>query len=230
MHYREIPDDGTIPPPVMTHDFVSRFCHWVSALCVVALIITGYFIGEAPPSVSGDTSELYTMGKLRFIHLAAGQVFSAVFLFRLYWAIRKKGYARQMFFPDFWMKSWTDGFWTQVKWNLLLLPRAPRYMGLNPLGAFTVFLLYVIPAVLTILTGYAMLAEVSGHDSWEYHVFGWMMIIFPNTLDLHLVHRICMWFIVFFAFLHTYITIRDDILSRQTLISSLLSGERLFRR
>ncbi|MBI5260242.1 MAG: Ni/Fe-hydrogenase, b-type cytochrome subunit [Bradyrhizobium sp.] len=230
MTYCEIPDDGTIPPPIVTHDAPSRICHWASVICVLALIVSGYFIGEPLPSVGGDTSELYTMGDIRFVHLAAGQLFSAFFLFRVYWAFRKKGYARQMFLPDFWTKSWSDGIVAQVKWNLMLLPRSPRYVGINPLAATTGLLLYVLPAVLTILTGFAMLAEVAGHDSWQYRLFGWMMIIFPNTLDLHLVHRVCMWIIVFFVCLHIYIAIRDDILSRQTLISSMLSGERLFRR
>jgi Ni/Fe-hydrogenase 1 B-type cytochrome subunit len=196
----------------------------------MALIATGYYIGEAPPSVGGDTSQLYTMGYIRFVHLAVGQLFSALFLFRFIWGLRKRGHALQIFLPSFWRKSWSHGFWTQVKWNLLLLPRAPRYEGVNPLSVAVMFILYVIPAALTILTGFAMLAEVSGHDSWQYHVFGWMMIIFPNTLDLHLIHRVCMWIIVCFVFGHTYLVVRDDILSRQTHISTMLSGERLFRR
>jgi Ni/Fe-hydrogenase 1 B-type cytochrome subunit len=212
------------------YDVPVRLCHWAFVVCIPALILSGYFIGDAPPSVGGDTSELYTMGDLRFIHLAFGQAFSVLFLFRLYWAIRKGGYARQMFLPDLWHRSWSDGFVTQIKWNLMLLPRSPRYVGLNPLGATVVLVLYVIPSVLTILTGFAMLAEVAGHDSWQYVIFGWMMMIFQNTLDLHLVHRICMWIIVCFAILHVYITVRNDVLSRQTSISSMMSGERLFRR
>ncbi len=230
MTYQELPEDGSMPDPVMTHDALSRLWHWSTAICMFALVLSGYFIGTAPPSVGGDTSELYTMGDIRFIHLAFGQVFSMLFLFRLYWAIRKKGYERQMFWPSFWVKRWTDGFVTQIKWNLMMLPRSPRYLGLNPLGIVATFILFVIPSVLTILTGYAMLAEVSGHDSWEHHLFGWMMVIFPNTLDLHLVHRLCMWALVFFTILHIYVTVRDDVLSRQTVTSSMLSGERVFRR
>ena len=81
----------------------------------------------------------------------------------------------------------------------------------------------------TILTGFAMLAEVKGHESWLYATFGWMVSIFGNTLDLHILHRLCMWIIVSFVMLHIYTAVREDIVSRQTMISTMLSGERVYR-
>jgi len=38
-----------------------------------------------------------------------------------------------------------------------------------------------------------------------------------------------MWVIVWFITVHIYIAVREDILSRQTTISTMLSGERQFR-
>ena len=38
-----------------------------------------------------------------------------------------------------------------------------------------------------------------------------------------------MWSIVVFVIVHIYAAVREDILSRQSMISSIVSGERLFR-
>ena len=112
----------------------------------------------------------------------------------------------------------------------MMIAKPRRYVGLNPLAGIAMLLLFVLPACVTIITGFAMYAEVSGHESWQYWMFGWVTSIFGNTMDLHVIHRLAMWSIVLFSFLHVYICVREDILSRQTMISSMLSGERQYRR
>jgi Ni/Fe-hydrogenase 1 B-type cytochrome subunit len=229
MGYRQLPDDGDLPP-VKIFDPACRLWHWTNTLFVFALIVSGYLIGTPLPSSGGDPSSLYLMGWLRFAHLACGQLFALGFLFRVYWAFMGNRFSWQLFTPTIWRRSWSDGFADQVKWSLLLLSRAPRYIGLNPLANVMMLVLFVVPALVTIVTGFAMLAEVAGHESWQYSCFGWMVSIFGNTLDLHLFHRLCMWALIFFTFAHIYVAVREDVMSRQTMISAMLSGVRTFRR
>lgn len=229
MGYRPLPDHGDLPPAHI-FDWPCRTWHWINALLIVVLIGSGYLIGTPLPSSSGDTSSLYVMGWLRFSHLASGQLFALAFLFRIYWAFMGNQYSWQLFAPIVWRKTWTDGFVKQIKWALLANDTAPRYVGLNPVANVMMLVLFVIPSIITILTGFAMLAEVSGHDSWEYACFGWMVSIFGNTLDLHLLHRLCLWALICFTLSHIYIAIREDITGRQTMVSTMLSGIRQFRR
>jgi Ni/Fe-hydrogenase 1 B-type cytochrome subunit len=229
MGYRRLPDEGYLPP-IRIFDWPCRAWHWSNALLVVVLIGSGYVIGTPLPSSAGDTSSLYVMGWLRFAHLASGQIFALGFLFRVYWAFYGNQYSWQLFSPMIWKKSWTDGFWAQVKWNLLMTGKAPRYVGLNPMANVIMLVLFVIPSLLTILTGFAMLAEVTGHDSWQYFWFGWMVSIFGNTLDLHLLHRLSMWALMCFVMAHVYMAVREDVVGRQTMISTMLSGVRLYRK
>ncbi len=42
------------PGPVYVYDAAMRLWHWVTALSIVVLCITGYFIGSPPPSVGGE--------------------------------------------------------------------------------------------------------------------------------------------------------------------------------
>ena len=80
------------------------------------------------------------------------------------------------------------------------------------------------------LPGYLLIAKigqlkvllVDQRIQTDPHVFG-------NTLDLHVFHRLSMWVMVWFSMAHIYIAVREDILSRQTVISTMLSGERQFR-
>ncbi|CAA7617882.1 hydrogenase 1, b-type cytochrome subunit [Candidatus Terasakiella magnetica] len=229
MAYRQLAAHGTLPPERI-FDWPCRVWHWASAFLVVVLSVSGYLIGTPLPSSSGDTSTLYVMGWLRFAHLAAGQLFALAFLFRTYWAFIGNQYSWQLFAPTFWRKSWSDGFMAQVKWNLMIQNSAPRYVGLNPVANVIMLFMFVAPSILTILTGFAMLAEVTGHDSWQYFCFGWMVSIFGNTLDLHLFHRLCLWVLVCFTISHIYIAIREDITGRQTMVSTMLSGIRQYRR
>lgn len=229
MPYHQLPE-GTIPEPVTIYGPGIRLWHWVNAFLVAVLCVTGYFIGVPPPSAMGDTSTLYIMGWIRFLHLASGYLFALLALARLWLVFVEKGISHQLFLPAIWRAEWFDGFKRQLLWNLLIEERPIRYVGLNPLGGVAMFLLYILPGFLIILTGFAMYAEVTGHDSWQYFLFGWVTAFFGNSMDLHVIHRLAMWAMLGFAFVHIYIAVREDVLSRQTMISSMLSGERQYRR
>lgn len=227
--YHQLPE-GNIPEPVTIYGPGVRLWHWVNALLVVVLGVTGYFIGVPPPSALGDTSSLYIMGWIRFLHLAAGYLFALLAVARLWLTFVEKGISHQLFLPAIWRAEWYRGFVRQIQWNFLLPVQPARYVGLNPLGNIAMLLCYVLPGFVIIVTGFAMYAEVTGHDSWQYMLFGWVTSIFGNTMDLHIVHRLAMWLMVGFALVHIYIAVREDVLSRQTMISSMLSGERQYRR
>lgn len=226
--YRTLPE-GEIPPPATIFDTPSRMWHWANALLMVILIVSGYFIGTPPPTTTGDPSSQYLMGYIRLAHLVSGQLFAVGFLFRVYWAFVGNAYSHALFVPEFWRASWSNGVRHQLRWLAGLDDRAPRYAGLNPLCNIIITVLFVLPSVVALLTGYAMLAEVAGHESWQYAMFGWLVAAAGNTLDLHLYHRLSMWALIVFSLAHVYSVVREDVLSRQTVISSMLSGVRTYR-
>jgi Ni/Fe-hydrogenase 1 B-type cytochrome subunit len=227
--YHQLPEGG-IPPPVLIYEPGMRFWHWINALLFAVLCVTGYFIGVPPPSVLGDPSELYVMGWIRFLHLAAGYLFALLAIARLWLVFAEKGITHHLFVPAIWRAEWSDGFMRQLKWNFLFLDHPVRYVGLNPLGSIAMIFLYVLPGFAIIVTGFAMYAEVTGHDSWQFLLFGWVTALFGNTMELHLIHRLAMWVMVGFSLIHIYIAVREDVLSRQTAVSTMISGERQFRK
>ena len=83
-----------------------RLWHWVNALLILALCITGYFIGSPPPSVPGEASASFQMGYIRFIHFACGQTLIVFFLLRFYWAFAGNKYAKQLFYMPITNRTW----------------------------------------------------------------------------------------------------------------------------
>jgi Ni/Fe-hydrogenase 1 B-type cytochrome subunit len=80
-----------------------------------------------------------------------------------------------------------------------------------------------------ICSGFALYSEGAGADSWQAKAFGWVFRLFPNSQDVRTLHHLGMWVIITFVILHVYAAIREDIMSRQTMISTMISGERQFR-
>ena len=61
-HFGEavLPPAGVQPGPIYVYDAAVRIWHWVTALCIVALAVTGYFIASPPPSVGGEAYQSYS--------------------------------------------------------------------------------------------------------------------------------------------------------------------------
>ena len=71
-----------------------RLWHWVNALAMVALFVTGYLIASPPASLSGEASAHFQMGYIRFVHFTAGQIMAIGFLLRIYWAFLPRARSR----------------------------------------------------------------------------------------------------------------------------------------
>jgi Ni/Fe-hydrogenase 1 B-type cytochrome subunit len=218
------------PAPVYVYDAAVRLWHWVTALCIVALVATGYFIGSPPPTLSGEASEHFLFGYIRLVHFAAGQVLGVMFLLRLYRALVGGPHARQIFYAPVWSLAWLKEVWFEIQWYLFLKPRAKDYVGHNPLAHLAMFFVFVLPLILMLLTGFALYAEGAGIDSLWYRAFGWVFAVFGgSSMTVHTVHHFGMWLIVLFSLIHMYMAIREDFTRRQTTVSAMVSGWRYFK-
>ncbi|HZG28671.1 MAG TPA: Ni/Fe-hydrogenase, b-type cytochrome subunit [Ensifer sp.] len=214
---------------VYVYEAPVRIWHWVNALAILTLALTGYFIGSPLPSQPGEASANFLMGYIRFTHFAAGQVLAVFLILRVYWAIVGNKHARQIFYVPFWSGRFWSEWLHEVKWYTFLARQPKKYVGHNPLAQFTMFFMVTLPLFFMVITGFALYSEGTGRDSWEYKLFGWVFSIFPNSQDVHTLHHLGMWVILTFVMVHIYVAVREDIMSRQSIISSMISGERLFK-
>ena len=206
-----------------------RLWHWINALCMVVLAVTGYFIGKPLPTVPGEAAENFVMGYIRFAHFAAAYLFAVGLLGRVYWAIVGNHHAKQIFRLPITNPQWWSEVFFELRWYLFLEKLPYKYVGHNPMGHLFMFLFVTVAAILMICTGFALYGEGMGLGSWQDRLFGWVIPLLGGSQATHSWHHLGMWGIVCFVILHVYAAVREDIMSRQTMISTMISGQRTFR-
>ncbi|MGD9545165.1 MAG: Ni/Fe-hydrogenase, b-type cytochrome subunit [Methylocystis sp.] len=216
-------------PTVYVYEAPVRLWHWINALVILALIATGYLIGSPLPTVAGEASQHFVMGYIRFAHFTAGQILAIGFLLRGYWAFVGNDHSRQIYYVPIWRASFWKELAHEIRWYAFLEKAPMKYVGHNPLAQTAMFVMYTLTAAFMIVTGFALYSEGEGADSWKAKLFGWVFYIWPNSQEVHTWHHLGMYVLVTFIIIHIYAAVREDIMSRQSIISSMISGERHFK-
>ena len=229
-HFGEavLPPAGVQPGPIYVYDAAVRLWHWVTALCIVALAVTGYFIASPPPSVGGEAYQSYLFGWIRFVHFAAGMILGVAFVLRLYRVLVGGKHARQIFYIPFWSIGWWKEVFAEVQWSRFI-GKPKEYIGHNPLAQVAMFTMFMLPLIVLLLTGFALFAEQMGINTGWYSAFGWVFRVLGESMTVRLWHGVAMWVVIIFSMVHMYMAIREDMTHRQTAVSAMISGWRFFR-
>lgn len=207
-----------------------RLWHWLNALSILVLAVTGYLIASPLPSVSGEASENFLMGYIRFVHFAAAYVFAVGFVARIYWAIVGNHHAKQLFTLPLLDPKWWSGALHELRWYMFLEKKPNKYVGHNPLAHLIMFLAITLGGLFMIVTGFALYGEGAQEGHWSHALFtSWVIPLFGQSQTVHTWHHLVAWGIVVFVILHVYAAIREEVMSRQTMISAIISGSRTFR-
>lgn len=206
-----------------------RLWHWINALSIIVLCVTGYFIGRPLPTMPGEASDNFLMGYIRFAHFAAGYILAIGLLGRIYWAIAGNSHARELFSVPIFQKAYWREVAGMLRWYAFISPRPGRYVGHNPLARFAMFFVFLFTCIFMIFTGFALYGEGAQVGSWQERLFGWVIPLFGQSQDVHSWHRVGMWMMIVFVILHIYAAIREDIMGRQSVVSTMISGYRTFK-
>lgn len=216
---------------VYVYEAPVRLWHWINALAIVVLAVTGYFIGAPLPSMPGEASANYLMGYIRFAHFAAGYVLTIGLIARAYWALVGNHHARELFTLPVTRAAYWKEVGAMLVWYLFLRARPNQYVGHNPLARLGMFFGYLLLALFMIATGFALYGEGTQAGSWAHTAFtSWVIALFGgNSQTVHTWHHLGMWAIVCFVIVHIYAAIREDIMGRQSIVSTMISGHRTFK-
>ena len=111
-----------------------------------------------------------------------------------------------------------------IKWANATLAAA-----IMMIARFAMFFVFVFTAVFMIFSGFAMYGEGLQRGSWADKLFGWVIPLMGQSQDVHTWHHLGMWLIIVFVILHVYAAIREDIMGRQSIVSTMISGYRTFK-
>jgi len=214
---------------VYVYEAPVRIWHWVNAAAILVLAATGYFIGSPPATRPGEASANFLMGWIRFAHFTAGYVLAIGLAGRVYWAVVGNPHARELFtLPVLRRAYWLD-VWGMVKWYAFASERPGRFVGHNPLARLAMFCGFVLVTLFMIATGFALYGEGTQPGSWADRAFGWVVPLFGQPQDVHTWHHLGMWALAVFVILHVYAAIREDIMGRSSIVSTMVSGHRTFK-
>ncbi|ABZ82826.1 ni/fe-hydrogenase, b-type cytochrome subunit, putative [Heliomicrobium modesticaldum Ice1] len=200
-----------------------RIYHWINALCIVLLMVSGLYIGNPmlrPAVVTGEAVTHFFMGYAFMIHIAAGYVFIANYLFRLYWAFVGNEYARSHHWP--WQKAFWLEFFDVLLSYLFLKHHKDEHLGHNPVANLAYFGFIMVGSVFMALTGFAMYGEL--HPNGFFGNLQWVFQVFGPSYTIHMLHRLMAWGIAGFVVVHLYLSLRHDMFARNGTLSSMVSG------
>ena len=205
-----------------------RITHWISAVAIVVLVTTGFYIGKPYFLTRGEASEHFMMGTFRLLHfIGAGWLVAAAIL-RVYWLFKGNRFERwRALFPH--TREDFRHLVEQFKAYLLIKPEeAPHYLGHNPLQQVFYTVLYGV-AVWMFLSGFAMYGESNPHGFFHAAFTSWLAPLLGGIQRVRFLHHVMTWYFVIFVPVHVYLAMRMDLLEETGTISSIVSGGRLVR-
>ena len=204
---------------VYVWEFPVRMTHWINVLCIAALSITGYYIGN--PFIHAVSTDQYIMGWMRFVHFVAAYLFTVSFLIRIYWALAGNQYASWKAFNPFAAGRFKELI--EITMFYLFIKKEPPKTTLGHTACATyVYLGLFALFVVEILTGFALYSQ--SHDGLLWNIMGgWMLLIF-SAPTLRLYHHLIMWFLIAFAIAHVYISWFYDRVEKADVMNSIFSG------
>lgn len=225
------PGEPRVTAPVYVYELPIRIWHWLIVIDIAVLSITGWQIGDPSwPLMVGEPFDHFLMGDIRLVHFIAGYVLALAMIVRVYWAFVGNQYAREIFLPRVWTGDWWKRLFKTIGWYLLIERETGKEAGHNPLAQMAMLVMFVLGVMFEVMTGFALYGEGTGPHSWAYHAFtNWVIPIFGDSMTLHTWHHLAMWYILLFVIVHIYMAIREDIMSRQTMMSTMVNGWRYFK-
>lgn len=203
-------------------EFPVRLFHWVTAISIVLLCVTGFLIGHPLHAFYAEQAyQQYWFGWVRFVHFASAFAVVAVSGMRLYWAFAGNKYAKWNNFLPLTKAQWLS-IWELINVEVLQIRKTGRYhVGHNIMAATSYFLL-LLAFIFQTMTGLALYSEMS--TLRVSHVFDWIVPLMGGDSNVRFWHHAFLWIFVLFMIVHVYLVFYDDYVEAGGEMSAMVSG------
>ena len=195
-----------------------RFAHWVIAITILSLSITGYYMHS--PFVIPHGRTAYVMGTMRFVHVLSGFAFLCAVLIRVVWMFAGNRWAGWDQMIPTTKKRLKDFVETARYYGFMSWSPTP-HIGHNAMAGAAYAAVYGM-AIVEVVTGLTLYSQVLGGKVLSFF-FGWI----PRFVDIQWLREIH--FIVMFGFWmffihHLYTAILVSIEEENAVMESIFSG------
>lgn len=208
-----------------------RIFHWLNALAIVVLCVSGVIISNPPVILSHQEAiDMYWFGIIRFSHFVAAYVFVVTIVLRMYWGFVGNKYARWSAFVPFTKEAWHN-LKHVMKVDVLLLNDKDHKVenisvGHNSMAALAYVGFFILFLVM-IFTGFGLYASMT--TAWFPSLFSWVVPLLGGDFTARMVHHIVMWPIILIAIIHIYLVFYHEWLEGRGEVSSMFSGYKFVR-
>ena len=196
-----------------------RLTHWVNFFSIIALSVTGIYIGN--PFLHPVSESSYTMGTMRFIHLTAAYLFLMMIIIRLYWAFAGNRYANwRVFLPLTGRQRQDLGDATKY---YLFMSKKPPYAAGHTMCAGIAYFVLLLMFLFQVFSGFALWSYTRPVPFFHMVLGGWMLGLW-NVAAIRFWHHMVMYFIWVVALVHIYLSVWLDSAEGNGLLSSIFGG------
>jgi Ni/Fe-hydrogenase 1 B-type cytochrome subunit len=196
-----------------------RLFHWVFAISIAVLILTGLYIHNPITTTSSELSEFrpsFLMAMIRYYHFVAAYFFISAFILRVYLLFFGNKYERITNFLPINREN-ALSFWQTLKFYLYLTDEHELRVGHTVLAGVIYTLLFLASLVM-ILTGlYLLYPEVGIIKKLGVMLFG-------TQQTARFIHYFLHWAFTLFILIHLYIAIWNELRAPEAIISGMFSG------
>ena len=203
-----------------------RAFHWVNAICVAGLFLTGLYIASPILAPAGEPYTHFVMARFRLIHFVFAFIFIVNFLWRIYWFWMGNNYARSGF-PFVWKRRWWRDLFRQLR-DYLHFEHGHIHLGHNALGGLTYTIFVIMLGWLQIFSGLALYSESNPGGPLD-KLLGWVIPVLGGSFRTRMWHHFFAWGFVLFAILHVYVVLFDGQQFKNGLVASMASGEKFYK-
>lgn len=217
---------------VLVWELPVRIFHWLNALCIFVLAVTGFIIADPPTFMSNaEAVDSYWFGTVRMIHFSTAYIFLINAVARIYWAFKGNYYSNWRAFVPTSKKQW-DNIKHVLKVDVLLQNEEKEVLknisvGHNYVASFSYVILFLL-ALVQIMTGFGLYAPTSGW--WLPKLFAWVPYVIGDEITTRFIHHIATWLFIIFTLVHVYLVFYHDWLEGRGESSSMISGYKFVRK
>ncbi|QSX32027.1 Ni/Fe-hydrogenase, b-type cytochrome subunit [Shewanella avicenniae] len=197
-----------------------RIFHWLRALSIVILTVTGFYISW-PYLVGADTTDVLLQGWIRYGHLVCGFTLCAVTLVRAYLFFFSKSDIERRSFADVKnFRSWI----IQIK-SYFWIGHLDHKGVYGPLQ-FMTYLGVSLMAAFMCLTGLILYANVyhEGLGGALWSSAAWLTQVFGGLAWVRILHHYVTWGFIIFLLIHIYMAVWMGIRFKHNAVDAIVSG------
>ena len=209
---------------VLEFSALYRWQHWIRALTITVLTITGFYIAYpvVAPAVSAEPDNfLYAL--FRSWHQIFGFLLIGTIIFKTYLFLTAQEHKMERdSLPDL----FDIKVWLQQIGYYLFMTKHPKLKGVYNPVQFAAYIFFYILMFVLIITGLVLYVHVyhEGLGGALYDIMRWFEVLMGGLANTREIHHIATWGVIIFILAHVYMAIFNAVFGEEGAMDAIFSG------